>query len=270
MQVINSNSRKRQSDFKLNILVLQTVTVAIILLSAVGIRIFGGDVYNEISRWYHKKFDGITVSLEALSPDSDESVKSPQVNITEVGQDEAKDVPSEDIIEQPEEDENTGEEYDEEIDSGISGNITVFDGVQSTAVASGVNTFLRPVSGDVVSKYGYRTHPITGKYTMHNGIDIAAETGTEIYASLDGAVTSAGYSDSYGYYIIVEHSKNVETLYAHCSKLKVKKGDKVQKGDIIGLVGSTGWSTGPHLHFEIRVGGYRIDPEWMLGSVTEV
>lgn len=260
--------QKNQSDYKLNILVLQTVTVAVILLFGVGIRIFGGEVYLKFSHWYHKNFDDITLASEVLTPENSEPIKSPQV-YTESEIEGTKEQAS-DIENNTDETENTGEEYDNEIDGNVTGNITNLENVETTAVSGGVNTFLMPTAGEVVSKYGYRTHPITKKYTMHNGIDIAAKKGSDIYASFDGTVTSAGYSDSYGYYVIVSHSKNVETLYAHCSKLKVKKGETVKKGDLIALVGSTGWSTGPHLHFEIRVGGYRIDPEWMLGSVTEV
>ena len=261
MQVMNSHSDRRERDYKLNILILQTVTVAVILLFALGIRLFGGDVYIKLSAWYHKNFDDITLASEALEPENTEPIKAPQVTVTDENNSEA---------DAAEESENTGEEYDNEIDGAVSGNITDLGSVQSTAVSGGVNTFLRPAAGKVVSKYGYRTNPVTGIYCMHNGIDIAAEKGEDICASFDGNVTSAGYSSTYGYYIIISHSKNVETLYAHCSKLNVKEGDTVKKGDLIGLVGSTGRSTGPHLHFEIRVGGYRIDPEWMLGSVTEV
>ena len=105
---------------------------------------------------------------------------------------------------------------------------------------------------------------------MHNGLDIAADTGSDIAAAYDGTVTAAGYSSSYGYYIIVTHSENVQTLYAHCSRLIAAEGNIVKKGETVAKVGSTGRSTGPHVHFEIRVGGYRIDPEWMLSDVTEV
>ncbi len=266
MQVMYSDSQKRQSDYKLNILILQTVTVVVIMVFAVCIRIFGGEVYTKVSRWYHKNFDGITTASEVLTPESEPPVKSPQI-YSSGEQQTTEDLIPEDITDENDE---TGEEYDEIIDSVVSGNITEYDNIKSTAVSNEINTFLFPAAGEVVSKYGYRTHPITKKYTMHNGIDIAAEKGNDIFASFGGNVTSAGYSDSYGYYVIVSHSENVETLYAHCSKLKVKAGDSVKKGDVIALVGSTGWSTGPHLHFEIRVGGYRIDPMWMLGSVTQV
>ncbi len=264
MQVMKQSRQRQSGDHKLNILLLQTVTVGVILAFGVGIRIFGGEAYVKLSRWYHKNFDGITLASEVLTPKPEEPVKAPQVYT------ENEESTYDEETEITDEYENTGEEYDEEIDGTVSGNITNPDSVENTAVQSGVNTFLRPTSGKIVSKYGYRVNPVTGIYCMHNGIDIAAEKGTDIYATLDGTVTLAGFSTTYGYYIIISHSENVETLYAHCSKLKVEKGDIVKKGDLIGLVGSTGRSTGPHLHFEIRVGGYRIDPEWMLGSVSEV
>ena len=120
------------------------------------------------------------------------------------------------------------------------------------------------------SRYGYRVHPISGEYSMHNGLDIAADKGSDVLATYDGIVISAGYSNSYGYYIIISHNETMKTLYAHCDKLLVGEGDTVQKGDKIATVGSTGRSTGPHLHFEVRVGNYRIDPEWLLSDVAEV
>jgi len=95
---------------------------------------------------------------------------------------------------------------------------------------------------------------------MHYGLDYAASTGTSIYASDGGTVTTAGWHGNYGYYIKIDHGGGFTTLYAHCSKLLVKVGDKVYQGQRIGLVGNTGRSTGPHCHFEIFKYGKNVNP----------
>lgn len=110
------------------------------------------------------------------------------------------------------------------------------------------------------SDYGMRTHPVLGSRRRHNGIDLAAPTGTPIYATADGLVSKAEYWSSYGNYVSVEHGAQLQTRYAHMSRIAVRDGQRVSKGDIIGYVGSTGRSTGPHLHYEVRVAGEAVNP----------
>ncbi len=113
----------------------------------------------------------------------------------------------------------------------------------------------------ITSYYGTRKDPITKKSSMHTGIDIGSGMGTEIYAANSGTVVVAGWSSKgYGNYVVIDHGGGKSTLYAHMSKIKTKKGAKVTKGDVIGLVGSTGYSTGPHLHFEILINGKHTNP----------
>ncbi len=121
------------------------------------------------------------------------------------------------------------------------------------------NRMLLPVEGRWSSYFGERTNPVTGVYSFHSGLDIAASEGEKIKAALDGKIKIADYTEANGNYIIMEHG-NVTTAYCHCSKLLVKEGDVIRKGETIALVGSTGNSTGPHLHFEIKVDGKLIDP----------
>ncbi|XUU61522.1 M23 family metallopeptidase [Erythrobacter sp. HA6-11] len=110
------------------------------------------------------------------------------------------------------------------------------------------------------SGYGMRTHPVLGRRKAHKGIDLAAPTGTPVYATADGVVTKAKWFSSYGLYISIDHSADLETRYAHLSKLAVEAGEYVEKGELIGYVGSTGRSTGPHLHYEVRIDGVAVDP----------
>ena len=107
----------------------------------------------------------------------------------------------------------------------------------------------------VTSKYGYRPHPVTGRYHFHKGIDFRAATGTRVLASKDGRVIFAGRKNGYGKIVGIEHEDNFTTWYGHLSSIKVKRGETVLQGKVIGLSGNTGISTGPHLHFEIRYKG---------------
>lgn len=111
----------------------------------------------------------------------------------------------------------------------------------------------------VTSFFGPRTHPLTGKYHNHSGTDIGAYSGTEIYAAHGGIVLTSAYHNSYGNYVVLSRGDGITTLYAHMSKRAVKVGDVVSQGQVIGYVGSTGSSTAPHLHFEVRVNGERQD-----------
>lgn len=120
----------------------------------------------------------------------------------------------------------------------------------------------RPLSNfSVSSGYGYRPRPTAGATTFHQGVDLAAPMGTPIYATHDGYVTNAGWSDGYGYNVSINSGTGVETFYAHQSKLAVKSGQYVRKGQLIGYVGSTGVSTGPHLHYGVKVNGQWINPK---------
>lgn len=110
------------------------------------------------------------------------------------------------------------------------------------------------------SPFGYRRHPIRGRVRMHTGIDLASWTGTKIFAADSGTVIHSGWLGGYGYCVMIDHHNGYVTVYGHCSKLVVDVGDNVRRGDYIAQVGSTGASTGPHLHFEIRRNGTPIDP----------
>ncbi len=120
----------------------------------------------------------------------------------------------------------------------------------------------------ISSKFGYRTDPFTQKKHFHSGIDLAAMTGVKVHAPLDGVVTLAGKFSGYGNLVELNHSQlyHISSRYGHLSKVLVKRGQSVKKGDVIALVGSTGRSTGPHLHFELLVNREKIDPCYALGE----
>ena len=119
-----------------------------------------------------------------------------------------------------------------------------------------------PINGHytITSNYGMRVHPITGVYKLHTGVDISATTGDDFTAMADGIVVKAEYNSAYGNMVIIDHGGGVQTLYAHGSQIIAQVGQEVKAGDIVLKVGSTGYSTGPHAHFEVRVNGSPVNP----------
>ena len=137
---------------------------------------------------------------------------------------------------------------------------------QKSVTYTGSGKFILPLASytRISSPYGYRIHPITGTNKFHTGIDYAAPAGTAIYAADDGVVLTSGWINGYGYTITVNHGSGIVTLYAHCSSLIASAGQKVTKGQTIARVGTTGNSTGNHLHFEVKVNGVTQDPNKFL------
>ncbi len=133
-------------------------------------------------------------------------------------------------------------------------------GSNNSGQASSDKMYIRPAKGRITSEYGYRTNPVTGIYKLHAGIDIGASQGSSILATRGGTVAYSGWMGGYGYVVIINHGNGIQSLYAHSSELKVSNGEKVSQGQLIALVGSTGNSTGPHLHFEVRVNGVSQNP----------
>ena len=140
------------------------------------------------------------------------------------------------------------------------------EGVQGT----GSLVWPVPCSHTVTSRYGWRIHPITGAERYHDGMDIDGygHDGDIIIACDAGVVVTAQWSDSYGYYVMIDHGNGMQTLYAHMSSMAVSAGTKVSQGQTIGYLGSTGWSTGTHCHLEVWVNGGRTDPEAYFSGMT--
>lgn len=119
---------------------------------------------------------------------------------------------------------------------------------------------MKPAKGWITSRFGYRISPFTGKTTIHAGLDIAAAPGSPVYAPADGVVVFASYDESYGKLITIDYGYGVTTRFGHLSQIYVQVGQRVNKWDVIGAVGNTGRSTGPHLHYEVRINGTAVDP----------
>ena len=124
-----------------------------------------------------------------------------------------------------------------------------------------------PVAGTLSSDFGYREHPTEGGERFHYGVDLAADTGTEVLCFADGTVTAVGDSSSYGRYCVVSHEGGYSTLYAHCSRVTAASGTAVERGQKIAEVGETGMATGPHLHFELQRDGVYLNPIYYVSSL---
>lgn len=141
-----------------------------------------------------------------------------------------------------------------------------------TNVTDGI-TWMAPINytGTLAQsdKFGWRVHPIYGDLRLHEGVDLGAPEGTPIYATRDGTVSYAGYNDSAGNHVVIQHDEIFSSVYMHMVYFIVSSGEQVQQGQIIGFVGSTGDSTGPHLHFVIRYHGQVVDPELYVDVMAD-
>jgi len=156
-------------------------------------------------------------------------------------------------------------DYIDNIISGQSEDIeSLISGIENQLETLEAIPNLRPAKGRISSPFGERISPVTRRTEFHRGIDIANSTNTDIIASAAGVVTFSGYNGSYGNMVLISHGNGYSTIYAHNHENKVEVGDRVQKGELVAKMGSTGRSTGPHVHFEIRKGGEPIDPKSML------
>ncbi len=221
-------------------------TICLLALLAVGVvRLVGGDIYRNVRDKYIELFCQ-TTSVKEMMEEPQESTPTPTV-ISTMATVTQTSIP---VMAQ-----GGGDSVDDRL--AVKEN-------ELLLTSASANQMTVPVKGTVTSPFGYRIHPIYGTRLFHNGVDIGADSGTPIVAALSGVVEEAAYNESYGNYVILNHGKDFKTVYAHCSTLKAEVGEQVLQGDEIALVGSTGVSTGPHLHFEVRRGEYKVNPSWLV------
>ena len=146
----------------------------------------------------------------------------------------------------------------ESVESNIKDVLANIDSIDRDITSFEYTNWFWPGDSSYLTSY-FGNREVEGEYNYHKGIDINVRY-TNVYAARAGIVISAKYSSSYGYYIVIDHGNNIQTLYAHMSKLLVKVGQEVGGRELIGIGGNTGWSTGPHLHFEIRINGSHVNP----------
>lgn len=162
------------------------------------------------------------------------------------------------------------EEFNVEIlgEGGEDDNING-ENVSSEEYKLNYKIFKPVINGVVSSEFGERVHPITEELGIHKGLDLALEAGSPIFAIYDGEVVEAEYNQWNGYYVKIKHDNEIMSVYCHCKKLFVEKGDVIRGGEVIASVGSTGQSTGPHLHFELRINEVCYNPEFALKDAID-
>ena len=143
------------------------------------------------------------------------------------------------------------------------------EGYTMDCLSLGTLETMTPVLGRLTSPYGYRDHPVNGKYLFHGGVDISGDKGTPIQCFAAGTVEFVGENDSYGLYLQVDHGNGVKSFYAHCSSICVKKGQTVALGEKLGEVGDTGMATASHLHLELQCAGQHIDPAYYIDLLSD-
>ncbi|QDK36483.1 M23 family peptidase [Bdellovibrio sp. NC01] len=138
--------------------------------------------------------------------------------------------------------------------------IDLWEGLSERQSLLSATPNIKPAKGWLTSRFGYRTSPFSGKSVLHAGLDIAAAPGSPVYAPADGVVTFASYDEGYGKLVSIDHGYGVSTRFGHMSQIYVQVGQRINKWDVLGAVGNTGRSTGPHLHYEVRINGTPVDP----------
>lgn len=242
----------------------QLIVTVILLVLWLGLKLLSPNSYRQVCQWYRQSFDAPTSLSQVIDS---RSASQRQGGINESAPVSSEETSSAARQTVPQESTESTDPAPSSSETAGASSIPNASGVSvsktamvKAAAAGGANTAVSPVKGRITSYFSSREHPISGKQSFHHGVDIGANTGDPIVAVLSGTVCVSRYDATYGNYVVIEHSNGVKTLYAHCSKRLVEAGDRVTRGQTIAKVGSTGDSTGPHLHFELLVNGVRIDP----------
>lgn len=205
---------------------------------------------NEVDRELQEMYDEMAQEEAGLSA----SIAASEKAYTEAKQKEEEERKRQEAL-QNQQNNSSGNSSSSSSSSGSS------DNSGSSSSSSSSEGWITPCSYvALTSPYGWRIHPITGKNSFHNGVDLANAQGTPIYAARSGTVTTATYSGAYGYYVTINHGDGYSTLYAHMTHYIVSAGQSVSQGQVIGYMGSTGWSTGPHLHYTVYLNGNTVNP----------
>ena len=230
---------EKNERYKLNYLITQAVICIILLLAFLVMRLFGLPQSKTAQEWYKENF------MQQTKVDTVIDTQSQKENTSSFEQD--------------------GNAIETSFD--LSKAYRILPTKSQT-----LNSIVWPVSnGKITSDFGYRSDPFTANNALHKGIDIAVNMGTPVAAAADGKVIKSGYERwGYGNFVMIEHSSGFVTLYAHCSKIVATVGSTVKAGQTVALSGSTGKSTGPHLHFEVRLHNTLLNPLWILPINDEI
>ncbi len=264
---------KKKKDYLSFTLICQFTICALLFGSLYGLKQINSGIFHSINNEFFSKLNDNTLvdfSKEIISEKIETKTdKSNQVNnsLENKMTEESETEPENTTTNKTPESEHLSAEI-----KGEGGQDYSVDSIDEIPANVSVNSYVLnqrmflPVKGETTSEFGVRNHPITNELKFHAGIDIAADSGTPIHSAFSGEVIVADYDNWNGHYLKIKHQGDIMTVYCHCQKLNVKKGDIVDAGDIIAYVGSSGSSTGPHLHFELRINNVSYDPETALSE----
>ncbi|NMP36500.1 MAG: M23 family metallopeptidase [Clostridiales bacterium] len=260
--------KERKGDYLVKVIAVQSIVCAVAVLCVLALNKVGGDMFDEFSNALLERMSVSVTAAQAKSafkyiaqllPDAQPQTQSVGAVVPEITQ------PKDGEVLEP---------ADEQVSATLPavGGEDVMSGSAPPDAADGTSlssygmsmAITVPVNGPVTSGFGWRTHPVNGTYGFHTGIDIGANEGDAILAAYPGTVCEAGFSENGGNYIVIDHGNGVQTGYYHCSALCVAQGTVIREGERIAAVGSTGLSTGPHLHFEVLIDGINYDPAYAL------
>ena len=265
------SSPKTKTDYLVRLILLQCVLTAVIVSGVFLVSKVSPDAYEKMRSDYRKIMQNDMSASEMIEQlrYTAEYVFNPSASALSgnVATESSADIIKIDSFEVTSDETGENVAVGEIINGSGGGDIESKEAVKGTSFAPyyvSVEPVLPVKNARITSRFGYRTNPVSGNYGFHTGIDLAAAEGTPIAASFYGRVAEKGESDVWGKYVLMEHSDGLATYYCHLSEIYVEENAVIRQGETIGLVGSTGWSTGPHLHFEIRINGVRVDPEKLL------
>lgn len=225
--------------------IIQISVCSVVLIVVTLLKVFGGSAYTQVKNWYVQNVNNSIVAQEQLN-----TIKESFVHM----------FPSDSSSQPNSNTESTNSQTVKETRVLVSTSTAATTHSVNSQVPVSLSVFLTPPvqNGTITSAFGWRNEK------LHKGIDIAAPLGTKIYSALPGKVESCTQNSTYGNYLVIDHGNDIKTLYAHCSSILVKSGDTIKYGQQIACMGSTGDSTGPHLHFELLIHQINYDPQPML------
>lgn len=248
---------KNKKDYFVTTFIYQLVFCLVIFFSVYGIRETNKDLYNTLNDQFYSNIDSNLGVLDELRENKKKTVTIAESDKKEDTKNDVSNFVTEEVVREIKDEpitELSAEVNSKKNDDNLPDNVSVNNYTISQRM-------VLPVSGNITSPFGYREHPVYDEEKFHAGVDIGAPMGTPVYASFSGEVKKADFDQWNGNYIKIMHDGDIMTVYCHCKELCVEKGDFVEAGDVIAYVGSTGISTGPHLHFELRINNVSYNPE---------
>lgn len=276
---------RKVRDPYLYVLICQTALCLLLLLSALALREAGPSVWQELKIQYEQLLMSVNLPEEGLEQMASDALNAMKQFVGKAAQDISpkasnggEPLPSEGAQSEngPQGDAGDAEAFPQAVGTALPTmeNLEGMGGSGTPENCTFAPMLLTasldpPIGGRMTSGYGWRIHPITENDDFHRGIDIAAAQGSAVRAVLPGVVSEVGESAIYGNYVRIDHGHGLQTAYSHCETIVARQGENLRKGELVATVGSTGVSTGPHVHFEILKNGVYYNPAWVTNGLTK-